>query len=430
VKIAKEEGKFIFVDAYTNYCQPCKLMDRHVFNTKDVAVYYNKHFINYKADMEKEENNFFVAEYGVEYMPTLLYLTADGQLIQKDDGGKGATDFLAFGKKAVNTYKTEPQLAKNPPFEVDLPQYEDINTNNFSPFRDNTTETKHDYQFISNDAIVINTKPDIIEPLNEDTAYLKLIKLEKMYHSRGRENCSPQLLCDYAYLLKKHHQPCNAVVNDYLNTQKNNLDNEINRAFVYDFAFDLENNSIEYFLKDIGYYKQKYDSRVINEKISRAVNQTILIAIEEHDDYLFNQAVNVIKKAHLPHEDALLFKIQALYYEGVEDWANYVNVTSKYIESNNIDDAKLLTNVVWVYQQYVKDKKALRKAEDWIEKSVIIERAYYNYYTYASLLYKQKRYVEAEEKMDKAIEIFEMQYKRNTPIPALRLKDKIQAAQN
>lgn len=52
---AKKENKLVFIDAYTSWCAPCKLMAKHIFPLKTVGDYYNSHFINSKFDMEKGE---------------------------------------------------------------------------------------------------------------------------------------------------------------------------------------------------------------------------------------------------------------------------------------------------------------------------------------------------------------------------------------
>tara|TARA_R110002096_G_scaffold408842_2_gene608082 strand:+ start:2141 stop:2395 length:255 start_codon:yes stop_codon:yes gene_type:complete len=39
---AKEENKLIFVDAYTTWCGPCKIMDKNVFSDQKVGAFYNQ----------------------------------------------------------------------------------------------------------------------------------------------------------------------------------------------------------------------------------------------------------------------------------------------------------------------------------------------------------------------------------------------------
>ena len=52
---AKKENRLIFIDAYTDYCQPCMLMVKNVFSLNKVADFYNQNFINLKMHFGKEK---------------------------------------------------------------------------------------------------------------------------------------------------------------------------------------------------------------------------------------------------------------------------------------------------------------------------------------------------------------------------------------
>ena len=47
-----KEPKLIFVDMYTTWCGPCKMMDRNTFNNQDVADYINEHYYAVKFNAE------------------------------------------------------------------------------------------------------------------------------------------------------------------------------------------------------------------------------------------------------------------------------------------------------------------------------------------------------------------------------------------
>ena len=53
IETAKKEHKLIFVDAYAEWCGPCKRMAKEVFTQKELGDFFNKYFINVKMDMEK-----------------------------------------------------------------------------------------------------------------------------------------------------------------------------------------------------------------------------------------------------------------------------------------------------------------------------------------------------------------------------------------
>src|SRR5699024_3399864 len=51
----KENPKKILMDAYTNWCGPCKLMDRNTFGNADVAKFINENFYAVKFNAEGQE---------------------------------------------------------------------------------------------------------------------------------------------------------------------------------------------------------------------------------------------------------------------------------------------------------------------------------------------------------------------------------------
>ncbi len=55
----KKQPKKIFMDAYTLWCGPCKLMDQRTFTNKDVVNYINKHYYPVKFNAEGTEEVFY-----------------------------------------------------------------------------------------------------------------------------------------------------------------------------------------------------------------------------------------------------------------------------------------------------------------------------------------------------------------------------------
>jgi thioredoxin-related protein len=52
IELQKTAPKKIFMDVYTNWCGPCKMLDKNTFQNEDVANYVNEHFYAVKFNAE------------------------------------------------------------------------------------------------------------------------------------------------------------------------------------------------------------------------------------------------------------------------------------------------------------------------------------------------------------------------------------------
>lgn len=99
---ARETGKPIFVDAYAEWCGPCKMMDKRVFTRSSVGNFYNENFINYQYDMEKGKGPKFSKKYRVTAYPTLIYFDSEGEVVHRKRGAIGPKGLIKLGEQALN----------------------------------------------------------------------------------------------------------------------------------------------------------------------------------------------------------------------------------------------------------------------------------------------------------------------------------------
>lgn len=101
----QEEPKLIFIDMYTNWCGPCKMMDRDTFSNADVANYINENYYAVKFNAEGQEpvtfnnNDFsnpnfdpakamrrnsvhqFTRHVGVRAYPTVVFINENSEVL-------------------------------------------------------------------------------------------------------------------------------------------------------------------------------------------------------------------------------------------------------------------------------------------------------------------------------------------------------------
>ncbi len=112
IELQKENPKKIMIDVYTNWCGPCKMLDRNTFHNKEVVDYVNKNYyavkfnaegndvINYKGkkysnpkynparaksrNYSHEFSNFM----GITAFPTIVFLDEKAEMIVPVKGYK------------------------------------------------------------------------------------------------------------------------------------------------------------------------------------------------------------------------------------------------------------------------------------------------------------------------------------------------------
>ena len=99
-KQAAKEQKLIFIDFYTDWCKPCKMMDADVFKEGEIADRMNAFFINVKINAESDR--YTASQYDINSYPTSLLVDSTGKVLHRSSGYGGIAPFWR---------KLEPALA-------------------------------------------------------------------------------------------------------------------------------------------------------------------------------------------------------------------------------------------------------------------------------------------------------------------------------
>ncbi len=109
---AKTDNKLVFIDAYAVWCGPCRAMSNQVFPQESVGEFYNAHFVSLKIDMEQAAGRQFGRRYPVSSYPTLLFVDADGELVQRITGAQSAENLVKQGQAALRKTDKSDAFAK------------------------------------------------------------------------------------------------------------------------------------------------------------------------------------------------------------------------------------------------------------------------------------------------------------------------------
>ena len=95
LKKAKKEKKLIFIDCYTSWCGPCKMVGPII---EELATEFEGQVIIGKCDVD--ENSDMAAEYGIRNIPTVLFFK-NGEIVDKQVGAVGKPVFAEKVKKLL-----------------------------------------------------------------------------------------------------------------------------------------------------------------------------------------------------------------------------------------------------------------------------------------------------------------------------------------
>ena len=99
---AKAEKKLVFVDCYTTWCGPCKMMTTKIFPMKEAGEFFNPRFVCVKFDMEQGEGKELKNKLGVRAYPSFFIIRPDGSIQHKMCGGRNLEATIARMEVGLN----------------------------------------------------------------------------------------------------------------------------------------------------------------------------------------------------------------------------------------------------------------------------------------------------------------------------------------
>ena len=92
--MAKAENRYILIDAYTDWCGWCKVMDKETMTDPKVVEFINKNFVPVKMEMEHGEGTMMAMKYHVSAFPTFMVFSLAGQYVYTITGYQKTEAFM------------------------------------------------------------------------------------------------------------------------------------------------------------------------------------------------------------------------------------------------------------------------------------------------------------------------------------------------
>jgi thiol-disulfide isomerase/thioredoxin len=112
---AQASNKLLFIEYYNPNCPVCMALEPF-FEEKEMADFYNKHFINYKMnsfEMSESEQKFINAA-GLKFksVPFFLFFDGEGDFVHHSSTQKDLNYLIGIGRSALNSFTRSSGLAK------------------------------------------------------------------------------------------------------------------------------------------------------------------------------------------------------------------------------------------------------------------------------------------------------------------------------
>lgn len=108
LKESHRQRKLIFLDISTSWCKACKYMWYSVFTEKEVARFFNAHFINMYVDGDGELGKLLGDRYERVTYPTLCFVDASGNRVGPVEGSMTAEELLDWARSVLPPLRRVP----------------------------------------------------------------------------------------------------------------------------------------------------------------------------------------------------------------------------------------------------------------------------------------------------------------------------------
>ncbi|MEJ6980017.1 thioredoxin fold domain-containing protein [Pedobacter sp. P351] len=369
---ARKEKKFIFLDAYTTWCAPCRMMDSTVFPQKKVGEFFNRNFISVKVqfDITKNDNEeikswykdakMIKSAYAIKSYPTFLFFSPDGEYIHRIVGAS------AIGEEFIS--KSEDALNPDKQYYILKRRYE-------------AGKKDPDFLLLLQKAAVRASDSDFIPLITNE--YLKTQK-----NLLSEENLKLLLVATL-----KSNDPGFSIFQNYSIKADLFLGNGKSLQIVKDIV------TTEVVIP----YLRKGGTRI---KMGEGFFSYSSENIEENPDW--NKLTMQLNDQYPMLAEDIVIESKPMYYGWTQNWPKFSESVEHYILKNgDLADGSRLNIYAWTILSKCDDSKSINAALKWCRKAIYIQNGkdISTLNTYTNLLYKSGRKAEAIKNQEETIKM-------------------------
>jgi thioredoxin-related protein len=382
---AKAQNKPIFIDFFTTWCGPCKLLEQKVYSKPEVIQKMNTNFINFKIDAEKGEGPDLARRYEVSAYPYLVWADKNQNILLTDAGYMPVGEFMKSVDNALNQYK-----------EGRLEDYE-------NQYRSGKRDAVFMADFINKRHAMVMDNRDLVEqyllaiPATEQTSEktLKLLS-ENTFTLNGK---AIEILKNQSAFKKYGISTLETVSNTMMEYFRSAL-----KAKNLDLLERLTTHNLQLNPTEAGRQNERY--RMEFYKNANNTPKYLETAQNLADKYLMNVSQEELKKQNMAHFQEFMMPYKTGKQDSVKIGKPRFDAMKKlHSRYASINFASDLDGLAEEFYKNVSDKTILQKAVSWSKKANEIDETPDYWNTYAHLLYKIGIKTEAIAAEEKALKL-------------------------
>ncbi len=429
MSIAKERNKNVFIDTYADWCVPCKRMEEK-FKNKDVADFFNEHFINYRINMQNPTRAAEIRrKYDVVFLPTMYILDPNGLIKYQVDKELTVSELLNAGQASLDptSYFVSDATA--------VRRKDGTISGNKRPKTTTSTEIKKTPKSI--EVAKVKTKPSnqtntrpttkpATKPIDTATGNISISAAtrrakildsyetvegssQKVLAVLGEGEMPPEVLRQEAYLrLEFMDGSSNAAAQKYLATQSDWNTTE-NRKFIMDFLNSTFSDEYQFVVEHKGDFINQFGESKVNRSLEVLTYRTLHNAVPRPS---LEEAIelygNISPTDHIKKGNH--YYVNRLIAEGSTDEVQ--KISKSYLKDNNDDHEMMYSVARHIGSKKNSTEEELEQAVDLMEMAVKIVPKHLVYLDFLGNVYLNlKRSKKAKSIFQKAAKVAKEQGK-------------------
>ena len=344
-QLAKQQNKLVLIDFYTTWCVPCKIFSANLKENKALQTALAQHYILLKYDAEKDEKYNLTKKLHINSYPTFAVMSPNIEFVDKLFGNS------LENQVATMRFKDFAKEAWNKAQRGEIPTaYNKSLSNEYPAF------------------------------------YVKYIQRDKDYIRQGRKKLQSDI--------------------DDFWKQTKDWSSETSFAILKYFGGNAEVN--EFVIQNKSVLIEKFGEQNIESIFGRIVSAMFSNALKKTDKKLFQEATDFAKE-HLNERNTKLYQetYNIRFAKATSDCTTYEELISLQLGKAVLEKNKdLINRYCWdIYESVCNSSAILNDAETNMSKIVEEKRSYAFLDTYACILFKNKKYSQAQKYMKEAIDL-------------------------